>query len=73
MFQLFFTDETFINYETATREDLVRWINDAPTSANRQLRKQFCYAKMYNADFSALLKRFNLKVQNESIKPKSKD
>ena len=50
MIGLIYKDGTTISLFEATRDQLVKWINEAPDIQNRTLRKQTCFARLYNAE-----------------------
>lgn len=46
---LVYTDGTLLEVIKATREDIVRWINEAPNNLERSQRKQQMHGLMYSA------------------------
>lgn len=49
MYELIFLDGTTITLHEATREQLVKWINEAPSIESRNARKKITYGAMYSS------------------------
>lgn len=40
--------ERVVEYNKATTDEILQWVNQAPDTSNRQRRKAIVYCKMYN-------------------------
>lgn len=47
--RLHFNDGTFVHVNDATIEQIVKWINEAPSPENRSIRKQEIHYALYGS------------------------